>query len=87
LKHLYFDFPQVAFWAGEEAENEFARQVESLKYRFLDLAHVTFWDGQEAENEFGGPGVPNNHLFLDLAQVAYSPAKRQKLSAKGQSTS
>ena len=48
LKHRFFDLNQVAFWADQEAKNEFKVTCEPLKHRFLDLNQVAFCDGQEA---------------------------------------
>jgi hypothetical protein len=38
LKHRFLDIAQVAFWAGQKAENEFAGPDDPLKYRFLALS-------------------------------------------------
>ena len=43
---------QVAFWAGQEEENEFPVPGDYLKHRFLDLTKVEFWAYQEGENDF-----------------------------------
>jgi len=51
-KHRFFDLTQVAFWAGQEEENEFLMPGDHMKYRFLDLTKVEFWAFQEAENDF-----------------------------------
>jgi len=52
LKHRFFDFPQVVFWAGEGDENEFPVIGDHLKHRFLDINNFEFWACQEAENDF-----------------------------------
>jgi len=52
LKHRFLDFTQVAFWAGQEEENEFPETGVHLKNRFLDLNKVDVWACQEAENTF-----------------------------------
>lgn len=57
------------FLAGQEAKNDFAWPVDSLRYRFLDLAHVEFWAGQKTENKFGGLVDPLENNSLDLAKV------------------
>jgi len=38
------DFIQVAFWAGQEAENEFKMPFDHLKHRVLDFTQVAFWE-------------------------------------------
>ena len=52
LKHRFLDRSQVAFWDGQETENEFKVTCEPLKHRFLDFTQVAFWAGQEEENLF-----------------------------------
>jgi len=52
LKHRFFDFNQVAFWARQEEENEFLVPGDHLKHRFLDLTKVEFLACQEAGNDF-----------------------------------
>jgi len=42
-------FTQVAFWAVQEAENEFAVPGEHLKHSFLDLTQVAILVVQEVE--------------------------------------
>jgi len=42
LKHRFLDRNKVAFWDGQEAENEFKVTCESLKLRFLDFIQVAF---------------------------------------------
>jgi len=55
LKHRFLDLAQVAFWAGQEAENETAVPREQLKHCFLNLTRVAFWAGQGAKNVFKVP--------------------------------
>jgi len=52
LKHRFYDLTQVAFWDGQEAENEFKVICDPLKHRFLDFTQVAYWAGQDEENEF-----------------------------------
>jgi len=44
-----FYLTQLAFWAGQEDENEFAVPGDRLKHPLLDLTQVLFWagDGQK----------------------------------------
>ena len=42
LKHCFFDITQFTFWAGQEAENEFAVPVNHFKRRFLELFQIIF---------------------------------------------
>jgi len=37
LETSLFDFTQVAFWAGQEEENEFPKPGDHLKHRLLDI--------------------------------------------------
>jgi len=46
LKQRFLDFYKVAFWDGEDAENEFRVTNEQFKHRFLDFTQVAFWAGQ-----------------------------------------
>ena len=71
LKHLFIDFMQVAFRAGQEAENEFKVPFGHLKHRFLDLKPVTIWSSRDVENEFAMPGDQLKHRFIDLTQVSF----------------
>ena len=64
LKHRFIELTQVAFWDGQEAENEFKVTCEPLKHRFLDLKQVAFWDGQEAEIEFKLACEPLKHRTM-----------------------
>jgi len=50
LKHSFLDLSQVAFWDGQDAENEFNVTCEPLKHRFLDFTEVAFWDRQDEGN-------------------------------------
>jgi len=43
------DLTQVAFWAGQEAKNEFAVPGDHLKHHFLDFTQVAFSAGQETK--------------------------------------
>jgi len=52
LETSLFDFTQVAFWDGQESENEFKVTCEPLKHCFFDLTQVSYRASQEAENEF-----------------------------------
>jgi hypothetical protein len=45
MKHLCLDINQVAFCAGQKAENDFVGQVDTLNLRFIELALVAFCDG------------------------------------------
>ena len=49
LKNRFLHFTQVAFWAGQEAENEFNMPGEHLKHRFLDLTQIAILVVQEVE--------------------------------------
>ena len=44
---LFFDLTQVAFWAGQEEENEFAEPGNHLKHQFVELTKVEFWACQD----------------------------------------
>jgi hypothetical protein len=48
LIHRVLEVAQIAFWAGQKAENEFAGPGEHLRHRFIDITQVTFWQGQKA---------------------------------------
>jgi len=50
LKHRFFNLSQLAFWAGQETENECAVPGDNLKHRFLDLNQLVFWAGQRLKN-------------------------------------
>ena len=52
LKHPFFDLTQVAFWDGQEAENELKMSCDHLKHRLLDLITVEFGAFQGEENDF-----------------------------------
>jgi len=52
LKHHFFYFTQVAFWAGQDAENGFAVPGDHLNHRFLNRTEVAFCAGQVAEKDF-----------------------------------
>jgi len=52
LKHRILDFTQVAFWVGQEENNEFPVPGDHMKHRFLDLTKVELWAFEEAENDF-----------------------------------
>jgi len=41
---------QVAFWASQEAENEFKVKRQPLKHRFFRLTQVVFWAGLKAQS-------------------------------------
>jgi len=58
LKHCFFDFIQIVFWASPQVQNKFRVLFETLKHRFFELAQVSFWVGQEAENEFKEHATP-----------------------------
>ena len=49
LKHGFFDFIQIAFGAGQEAENKFAALCNHYKIAIF-FTQVAFWAGPEAEN-------------------------------------
>ena len=42
LKHRFFDITQFTFWAGQEAENDFAVPVDHFKRRYLELLKFIF---------------------------------------------
>jgi len=48
----FFNLTQVAFWACQEAENEFKVQCQPSKHCFYRLTSVAFWAGLKAQNEF-----------------------------------
>jgi len=52
LKHRFFNHTEVAFWAGQEEENDFEVSWEHFKNRFIDFIHEEFCACQEAENDF-----------------------------------
>jgi len=64
LKQSFLDFNQVAFWDGQEAENEFKVTCEALKHRLNEFTQVAFWAGQEEENEFPVLGDHLKHPFF-----------------------
>jgi hypothetical protein len=70
LKIHFLDLAQVAFWAGQKAENECAGQVDTFKHRFLDLVQVAFLDVQKGKDYCAWTSEALNHRFLDLVQVA-----------------
>jgi len=43
LKHRFLDPNKIAFWNGQEAENEFKVSCEPLKHRFLHFILFAFW--------------------------------------------
>ena len=47
FNHRFLNIAQVAFWAGEEAGNEFTVPGDHLKLRILNLSQVAISDGQE----------------------------------------
>ena len=49
LKQRFLDLNKVAFWDGQEVENEFKVTCEHLKHRFLEFTQVVFLAGQEEE--------------------------------------
>ena len=42
FKHCFYDLTQVAFWDGQEAENEFKVTCEPLKHRFSTSIKLHF---------------------------------------------
>jgi hypothetical protein len=86
LKKSILEKVHVAFWAGQEAENEFKGLGDPLKHRFLGLAHVAFWACQKAENLLEVPGDPLKHGFLVLAKSNFRATRRHTKSWQGQST-
>ena len=42
LKRLFFEFTEVAFWAGPEDDNEFPVIGDHLKHRFFDFIKLHF---------------------------------------------
>ena len=40
LKHRFSDLIQVAFWFGQEAENEIKVTCDPLNHRFFDFTQV-----------------------------------------------
>ena len=48
MNHRFLDFTQVAFWAGQEEENEFPVRGHHLKHCFLEFNKFEFWPYQEA---------------------------------------
>ena len=71
LEKSFFDLTHVAFWDGEEAENELKVSCDPLKHRFLVFTQVAFCVGQDEENEFPVPGDHLKHRFLDLTKVEF----------------
>jgi len=51
LETSFFVLTQVAFWVGQEAENEFKVTCDPLKHRFFDFTQIAFSVGQEEVNE------------------------------------
>ena len=48
LKHRFLNLTQDAFWASQEAENEFKVYFHSLKYLFFILSQGAFSAGLKA---------------------------------------
>jgi len=46
LQTSLIDFIYVAFWAGQDTENDFKLPFDRLKHRFLDLTQEAIWAGQ-----------------------------------------
>ena len=43
LKNHIFELTQVAFWDGQEADNEFNVTCDPFKHRFFNFTQVEFW--------------------------------------------
>ena len=71
MKHRFLDLRQVAFWDGQDAENEFKVTCEPLKHRFLFFTQVAFWAIQEEGNELQVSGDHLKRFFLDLIEVEF----------------
>jgi hypothetical protein len=63
LKHHVLDLVVIAFWPGEEEENDFAWPGVLWKHRSLNLAKVAFCVGQTAENVFANQEDPLKQHF------------------------
>jgi len=48
LKHRFFNLTQDAFWATQEAEDEFKVHFHSLKHHFFRLTQGAFCSGLKA---------------------------------------
>jgi hypothetical protein len=69
LKYHFRDFLQVAFLDAQDAENNFAWPLNSLKHAFIDIK-FPFQDVQKADNEFSQPFAYLKHHFRDFIQTA-----------------
>jgi hypothetical protein len=76
------DLAQIAFWADQMSEYEFAGQIDPLKHCSVDLEQVSFWVVQKADNKFAGPVDPLKHSFLDFAQVSFWASKMQNICSE-----
>ena len=72
----------LAFWEGQEAENEFKVTSEPLKHPFLDLTKYAFSAGQEDENEFQVLRDPFKHPFSTSTISHFGLVKRKKTSSE-----
>jgi len=58
LSHRFFDFIKIAFYTGQEEENEFAMPCNDKKIHFFDFTQVSFRAGPEAKNKLKIPSFP-----------------------------
>jgi len=86
LKHRFINLNVVAFWAGEEDENDLKVPWEQLKNRFIDFIQVEICACQEAENEFYVPLDHLNRRFIDLNNSHFRLVKKHKMTSKYHST-
>jgi len=42
FNHRYLELNQLAFWVGQEAENEFKVTFDNLNHRFFDFIKLHF---------------------------------------------
>jgi len=75
LETSFYILTQVAFWVGQEAENEF-----KLKHRFFDFTEVAFWVGQEEVNESPVIGDHLKHRFPTSPKSNFMLVNRQKMT-------
>ena len=86
LKYRFLDFNQVAFWACQEAGNEFQVPFDHIKHRFIDFNLVAFWAGQDTENEFNGSLDHFKNAFLGTPKLYFGLVKKQKMSSHSMGT-
>jgi len=80
LETSFFILTQVAFWVGQDAENEFKVTCEPLKHRFFDFTEVAFWVGQEEVNESPVIGDHLKHRFPTSPKSNFVLVNRQKMT-------